>query len=104
MRTESQSSFARSRMIRPISLRHVLRAVAFLAALVIAPSTTRATCGDYVLLGKSGLEKEKHRGIVGGLGLPSTDPTATPRSEHQPCKGPHCSRGFPSTPVPTPSL
>jgi hypothetical protein len=61
-----------------------------MAGLVLAPNPARASCGDYVLLGKEGMGRLDQHNQPG------------PLSDHErPCSGPNCSRQ-PMTPPAVP--
>jgi hypothetical protein len=65
--------------------------------LLVAPSATRADCGDYV-----NVDGEK---VSGAMGI-ATNHQAPAGKGGLPCSGPGCRRGpaeLPSAPVPTPS-
>jgi hypothetical protein len=74
-------------------------ALGVLLGVLIAPSTARASCGDYVVLGASPLHFSGHPERVSANGRHESMPAVPgPR----PCSGPGCNRGMPF-PLPAPT-
>ncbi len=66
------------------------------------PSSVRAECGDYVLRGERGRNGQASPGVMTSAMLGQHEQQFPSRhgEPHKPCRGPHCSQGTPSLPLP----
>jgi hypothetical protein len=78
----------------------LLPAIVFVTAFV--PSAVRAECGDYVIRGEVGLSQPT-LSMATNLAQSAQPERQLPMKHsapHKPCRGPHCSQGTPSLPLP----
>ncbi len=78
-------------------LRLFAGAAAVLSGLLLAPSSARAGCGDYVLIGSKAGPTAHASPSPHPQGMPQQMPSA-PHNGHSPCSGPMCSKA----PLPLP--